>query len=76
MAGLAPGADFGAFVKKTGTGNFPHLNDEKGSLWGQFGTTGRSTFMFVNSDGSYQLTSYGTMNQKRLETMVKDLLAR
>ncbi len=76
MAGLAPGADFGAFVRKTGTGGFPHLNDEAGKLWPQFGATGRSTFLFVNADGTYQRTTYGSMDRKRLESLVKDLIAR
>ena len=75
MAGLAPGADFGAFVTRTGTGAFPHLNDETGKLWKQLGASGRSTFLFVNADGTYQRTTYGSMNQKRLESMVQDLIA-
>ena len=75
MAGLAPGGDFAGFVAKTGTGAFPHLNDEAGRLWKQLGTSGRSTFLLVNQDGTYQLTSYGQMNRQRLESMVKDLVA-
>jgi hypothetical protein len=73
---MAPGADFGAFVTETGTGDLPHLDDESGELWARFGTEGRSTFMFVNQDGTYELTSYGQMDQARLEAEVDELLAR
>lgn len=73
---MAPGADFGEFVSYTGTGALTHLSDESGELWQQFGTEGRSTFLFVNQDGTFERTSYGQMDQDRLESEVQDLLAR
>lgn len=76
MAGQAPGADFQGFVDDTGTGALVHLDDERGDLWSRFGTGGRSTFLFVNDDGSYELTTYGSVDQARLEAEVTDLIGR
>ncbi|MGF1596949.1 MAG: hypothetical protein ACFCVK_08445 [Acidimicrobiales bacterium] len=75
IAGLAPGGDFQGFIDDTGTGGLTHLNDETGDLWERFGTGGRSTFMFVDDDGSYVLTEYGTVDASRLESEIDRLLA-
>jgi hypothetical protein len=75
IAGLAPGADFGAFVDYTGTGELTQLNDESGSLWAQLGATGRSTFLFVNNDGTFSRTGYGQMDEAKLESQVKTLIS-
>jgi len=74
IAGLAPGADFGEFVEYTGTGAITHLNDETGELWPRFGATGRSTFLFVNDDGTIlDRTEYGDMDEERLTEEVERL---
>ena len=75
IAGLAPGGDFTGFIEATGTGGFTHLNDEVGDLWQRFGTEGRSTFMFVNDDETFILTSYGVMDEDRLIQEVERLIA-
>lgn len=75
VAGLAPGGDFAGFIEETGTGSFTHLNDESGALWERFGTGGRSTFLFVEDDGSYVLTTYGVVDEDRLRSEVERLIA-
>ena len=76
IASQAPGADLGAFIDKTGTDQITHLNDETGDLWNRFGTEGRSTFMFVDQDGSFELTTYGSVDKARLVEEVERLIAR
>ena len=71
---MAPGADFAEFVERTGTGDFVHLDDAEGALWERFGTGGRSTFMFVDDDGSFVLTDYGVADEGRLVEEAERLL--
>lgn len=63
------------FIDQTGTGDFTQLDDQTGELWEQFGTEGRSTFMFVNDDGSFELTSYGIADEARLLSVIEQLKA-
>ena len=70
-----PGADLAGFVAGTGTNGFTQLADESGDLWDRFGTGGRSTFMFVNEDGSFELTSYGVVDETELRSQVERLIA-
>jgi hypothetical protein len=42
-------------------------------LWARFGTGGRSTFMFINDDGSFVLTDYGVVDEARLIDEVERL---
>ena len=75
MGGSAPGADFAAFVDGTGTGDFTQLVDEDGSLWEQLGAENRSTFMFVNDDGSIERTAFGVVGEDELIAEVERLTA-
>jgi hypothetical protein len=61
------------FIDRTGTGGFTHLIDEDGSLWEQFGADIRSSFLFVDDDGSVQRTGYGEMDEDRLRAMATDI---
>jgi hypothetical protein len=62
-------------VSDTGTGAFTHLVDESGELWERFGTSGRSTFMFLDSSGTFDLTSYGVVGEDELRSRVEALAA-
>ena len=64
-----------AFVQRTGTGEFPHIADVSGDLWQAFGTGGRSTFLFINDDGTSALTTYGAVRESELRTRVEGLIA-
>ena len=74
VGGAAPIADLQPFITETGTEGVTHLADESGELWDQFGTSGRSTFLFVNDDGTYQLTEYGSVDEARLTAEVERLI--
>ncbi len=75
IGGQAPGADFGAFVQATGTGGFTQLQDnDAGDLYRRFGTTGRSTFLFVQEDGSFRATSFGVIGAEELTRQVNRLI--
>lgn len=63
-----------SFIEQTGTGDFLQLDDSEGLLWERFGTGGRSTFMFVNDDGSFVLTDYGVVDEERLIAEVNRLV--
>ena len=70
-----PGSDYARFVEGTGTTEFTQLQDDSGELWDRFGTGGRSTFMFINDDGSFELTSYGVVDRDELVAQVERLIA-
>lgn len=76
IGGESPGGNYAGFVERTGTDGFTQLqDDESGELWQRFGTGGRSTFMFIQEDGSFQLTSYGVVDQSELTNQVERLIA-
>lgn len=75
IGGAAPVEELLPFVELTGTGDFTHLDDNAGDLWSRFGTEGRSTFMFINDDGAFELTSYGVADAERLVSEIERLLA-
>ena len=51
VAGLAKTDPCQGFVKTQKVGNFPHLNDQKGSVWKKFGVTQQSTYVMLDKDG-------------------------
>lgn len=63
------------FIERTGTGGFPQVADISGDLWKAFGTGGRSTFLFINDDGTSVLTTYGAVRESELTKRVQDLIA-
>ena len=75
IGGQAPGGDFASFVAGTGTDGFTQLVDESGELWERFGTGSRSTFMFLDDDGTFELTSYGVIGEDELRNRVEGLAA-
>jgi hypothetical protein len=63
-----------AFVADTGTDGFDQVVDPDGSLWLQFGAEIRSSFLFVDDDGSVQRTGFGEMTPDRLSETVQGLI--
>lgn len=61
-------------MDRTGTDAFPQVVDLDGSLWERFGTGGRSTFLFVNDDGTFTLTSFGVIGEDELTRQVQNLI--
>ncbi len=73
---MAPGADFAGFVDGTGTGDFTQLVDsDDGALWDQLGADNRSTFLFVNDDGTFERTTFGVVGEDELIAQVERLIA-
>ena len=76
--GISDPSDLAAvqkFIDDTGTSGFPQIQDVDGSLWKQFETSGRSTFMFINDDGTTDLTTYGAVRGEELRAGVERLIA-
>ncbi|GGO90048.1 TlpA family protein disulfide reductase [Wenjunlia tyrosinilytica] len=51
VAGLDKAASMRDFVSSMKVGGFPHLDDEKGSVWKKFGITEQSAFVLLDSSG-------------------------
>lgn len=76
MAGLDDLGPVQDFVERHELDGFPHAFDEDGSLWSRFGTIGRSAFVFVDDDGSFEATAYGEYGDAdRLNAKIDELLA-
>lgn len=75
MAGLGDVGPMEDFVERHGLGGFPHLVDDDGELWARFGMTSRSTFAFVDDDGSVARTTFGVLGEDELERRIDELLA-
>ena len=74
IGGQAEMAEFEDFIARTGTDGFPQLADSDGALWKAFGTGGRSTFLFINDDGTRSLTTYGSLDESGLTEGVQELI--
>ncbi len=74
IGGSASSGDLQPFIDETGTSGFAHLDDSAGGLWERFGTSGRSTFMFLDDDGSFILTEYGIADEERLVAEIERML--
>ncbi len=61
----------GLFITQTGIGGFPHVPDDASMLWDRFGVSSQRTYIFINDDGTLEVTGYG-----QLESDVQDLIAR
>lgn len=51
VAGLDKTEPIEGFVKTQRVGNFPHLNDQKGSVWKKFGITQQSSYVMLDKNG-------------------------
>ena len=51
VAGLSKTPPMNGFVKTQKVGNFPHLNDQKGSVWEKFKITQQSSYVMLDKDG-------------------------
>ena len=73
MPGGATKGEIDDFIAEYSLG-FPNIVDEDGSLWLRFGATIRSSFLFVNDDGTIVArTGYGEMDEARLRDFVDQL---
>lgn len=51
VAGLDKTAPMNDFVRAERVGNFPHLNDQEGSVWRKFGVTKQSSYVMLDKNG-------------------------
>ncbi|MGH3312491.1 MAG: TlpA family protein disulfide reductase [Streptomyces sp.] len=51
VAGLDKTKPMRGFVSAQKVGNFPHLNDQKGSVWKKFGITQQSSYVLLDKNG-------------------------
>ena len=68
-------AEIEAFVERHGLDHFTQLHDVDQVLWNRFGATGRSTFLFLNDDGTFSRTGYGEVNASLLMERTEELIA-
>ncbi len=50
-----------AFVADQGVDSFQHVDDQSAELWNRFGVTEQRTYAFINDDGSFRLSGYGSL---------------
>lgn len=61
VPGLASAGDFPEFINATGTNVIEHIPDEAGEIWRRFGVTQQRTYVYINDDGTTQLSGYGNL---------------
>lgn len=75
VAGRGEVPDMKQFVADTGTGSFPHVVDEDGSLWSSFGVISQPAFAFIRPDGTMEVI-VGTLPEDDLAARVASLAGR
>jgi hypothetical protein len=71
VPGLANEGSMVEFVADTGTGVIDHIPDPDGEIWDRFGVIQQRTYVYVNDDGSWQTSGYGSLHSD-----VEELIAR
>jgi hypothetical protein len=74
IGGRADSPALKRFVDRYGLSHFTQLDDDGAVLWDQFGADGRSTFLFMNDDGTFWRTGYGQVDLGSLTRGVEDLI--
>ena len=64
-------ASMDEFVADTGSNTFAQVPDIDGVIWRQFGVTQQRTYVYINDDGTWDLSAYGSLRDD-----VVDLIAR
>ncbi|GEM_PF-2248159 len=63
------------FVARHELAHFVQIHDEDQALWNRFGASGRSTFLFLNDDGTFSRTGYGEVNHTTLVERIEALIS-
>jgi thiol-disulfide isomerase/thioredoxin len=74
VAGRGDVADMEGFVDATDTGSFPHVVDETGSIWSDYGVAAQPAFAFIGEDGSVDVF-VGTLGEAGLTEKMRGLAA-
>ncbi len=59
------------FIVNTGTDGLLHLPDIEGRVWDQFGVSQQRTYVFIDDDGTWRRSGYGS-----LQSDVEGLIAQ
>ena len=62
VPGLAGVDDMRVFLETTDTGHLNHIIDD-GAVWERFGVTGQRTYVFLNDDGEFRVSGYGSLRE-------------
>lgn len=54
--------DIEGFVSNADAGGFAHIPDVDGVIWDQFGVNSQSTYVYINDDGTWERSGYGSLH--------------
>ena len=49
------------FVNEQGVGAIQHVDDPSAELWTRFGVTRQRTYVYINDDGTFEQSGYGSL---------------
>ena len=65
VPGLSNDADAKAqFLNQTGANPFAHVS-EGSALWDRFGVGEQRTYVYLNNDGTWETSGYGSLRERR-----------
>jgi hypothetical protein len=71
VPGLAGEASMRSFVADTATDGLTHVPDEDGEIWTRFGVTAQRTYVYINDDGTWRTSGYGSL-QSDVEALIAE----
>lgn len=74
VAGQATQSESEDFIARFGVDGFPQAFDGSGDLRDRLGGVSRSTFLFINDDGTATLTQYGQVDTMALRQFTQELI--
>lgn len=66
---LADAASYPEFIETTETGLIDHIPDEAGVIWDRFDVARQRTYVYINDDGTWEQSGYGTLAQDVAELL-------
>lgn len=62
------------FIEARGVGEFPHIADVSGDVWGAFNIRSQPAFVFINEDGTIAATT-GVLGESGIAEQLDALIA-
>ncbi len=63
VPGLAGESSMREFVADTSTDGLIHVPDVDGEIWTRFGVTQQRTYVFIDDDGTWRTSGYGSLQE-------------
>jgi len=60
-----------AFIADLGVGAFPHVNDQPGAIWAQYGISTQPSFVFIDAEGNE--SRFASLGRSGLQEKIDDL---